>query len=105
MLAAHRVPYAATLSLAHREDLLRKVRLARRLRGFRFLVMLSPCPTGWKSEPAEGVDLVGWRWAAACSRFTRSSRAAGSASTRGPMGRPSKTTSRARAASGPTRST
>ena len=57
MVAAHRVPYAATLSLAHREDFLRKVRLARRLRGFRFLVMLSPCPAGWKSEPAEGVDL------------------------------------------------
>jgi pyruvate ferredoxin oxidoreductase beta subunit/2-oxoisovalerate ferredoxin oxidoreductase beta subunit len=59
IVAAHCVPYAATLSLAHREDFLRKARTAVRLRGFRFLLMLSPCPTGWKSEPEEGVDLVG----------------------------------------------
>ena len=32
--------------------------VARHLRGFRFLLMLSPCPTGWKSEPAESVDLM-----------------------------------------------
>jgi pyruvate ferredoxin oxidoreductase beta subunit/2-oxoisovalerate ferredoxin oxidoreductase beta subunit len=58
IMAAHRVPYAATLSIAHRDDFLRKIRTARRTRGFRFLLMLSPCPTGWKSEPAESVDLV-----------------------------------------------
>jgi pyruvate/2-oxoacid:ferredoxin oxidoreductase beta subunit len=58
VLVAHRIPYAATLSLAHRDDFLRKIRVARRLRGFRFLVMLSPCPAGWKSDPAEGVALV-----------------------------------------------
>ena len=27
-------------------------------RGFRFLHVLSPCPTGWKSEPAEGIELI-----------------------------------------------
>ncbi|MBK9118036.1 MAG: pyruvate synthase subunit beta [Phycisphaerales bacterium] len=58
ILVAHRIPYAATLSVAHREDFLRKVRTAHRLRGFRFLLMLSPCPTGWKSEPAESVELI-----------------------------------------------
>ena len=26
--------------------------------GFRFLHVLSPCPTGWKSEPSEGIALV-----------------------------------------------
>jgi pyruvate/2-oxoacid:ferredoxin oxidoreductase beta subunit len=67
VVTAHRVPYAATLSLAHRDDFLRKVRLALRLRGFRFLLMLSPCPAGWKSEPAEGVDLV--RAAVGCGLF------------------------------------
>jgi len=67
VMTAHRVPYAATLSLAHRDDFLRKVRLARRLQGFRFLVMLSPCPAGWKSEPAEGVDLV--RAAVGCGLY------------------------------------
>jgi len=58
VMTAHRIPYAATLSLAHRDDFLRKVRLARSIRGFRFLVMLSPCPAGWKSDPGEGVELV-----------------------------------------------
>ena len=58
IMAAHRIPYAATLSVAHRDDFMRKVRTARKLRGFRFLLMLSPCPTGWKSEPEESVDLI-----------------------------------------------
>ncbi len=58
IMAAHRVPYVATLSLAHPEDVLRKMRFALAARGFRFLHMLAPCPTGWKSEPAEGIELV-----------------------------------------------
>jgi pyruvate/2-oxoacid:ferredoxin oxidoreductase beta subunit len=58
IMAAHRVPYAATLSLAHRDDFLRKVKTARRTKGFRFLLILSPCPTGWKSEPTDSVDLI-----------------------------------------------
>jgi pyruvate/2-oxoacid:ferredoxin oxidoreductase beta subunit len=58
IMAAHRVPYAATLSIAHRDDFLRKIRVARRTPGFRFLLMLSPCPTGWKSDPSESIDLV-----------------------------------------------
>jgi pyruvate/2-oxoacid:ferredoxin oxidoreductase beta subunit len=58
VLAAHRIPYAATLSLAHAEDTLRKLRSALDLKGFRFLHALSPCPTGWKSEPALGIELV-----------------------------------------------
>jgi len=58
IMAAHRIPYAATLSIAHRDDFLRKMRLARDIRGFRFLVMLSPCPTGWKSSPDDSVGLI-----------------------------------------------
>lgn len=58
IMAAHRIPYAATLSIAHRDDFLRKLKIARETRGFRFLVMLSPCPTGWKSSPDESVELI-----------------------------------------------
>lgn len=58
IMAGHRIPYAATLSIAHRDDFLRKVRIAAKTKGFRFLLMLSPCPTGWKSEPADSVDLI-----------------------------------------------
>jgi len=58
IMAAHRVPYAASLSLAHPEDGLRKLRAALDARGFRFVHLLAPCPTGWKSEPADGIELV-----------------------------------------------
>lgn len=67
IMAAHRIPYAATLSIAHREDFLRKLRFAFQTKGFRFLLMLSPCPTGWKSEPEESVELV--RFAVECGLF------------------------------------
>ena len=58
VMAAHRIPYAASLSLAHAEDTHRKLRHALDQKGFRFLHILSPCPTGWKSEPALGLELV-----------------------------------------------
>ncbi len=58
IMAAHAIPYAATLSIAHPEDFARKVRTALGTRGTKFLLLHSPCPTGWKSEPGESVDLV-----------------------------------------------
>jgi pyruvate ferredoxin oxidoreductase beta subunit/2-oxoisovalerate ferredoxin oxidoreductase beta subunit len=58
IMAAHRVPYAATLSIAHPEDFERKVKTALGISGLRFLLLHSPCPTGWKSEPSESVQLV-----------------------------------------------
>ncbi|MCF6177940.1 MAG: thiamine pyrophosphate-dependent enzyme [Geopsychrobacter sp.] len=58
IMAAHRIPYAASISLAHIDDTLRKLKFALDARGFRFLHVLSPCPTGWKSEPAMGIELV-----------------------------------------------
>jgi pyruvate/2-oxoacid:ferredoxin oxidoreductase beta subunit len=48
IMAAHRIPYVATASLAYPLDLLAKVRRAREIRGMRFLHVLSPCPPGWK---------------------------------------------------------
>jgi pyruvate ferredoxin oxidoreductase beta subunit/2-oxoisovalerate ferredoxin oxidoreductase beta subunit len=58
MMAAHGVPYAATLSLAHPEDFARKLATALSMQGLRFFLMHSPCPTGWKSEPQESIALV-----------------------------------------------
>jgi pyruvate/2-oxoacid:ferredoxin oxidoreductase beta subunit len=58
IMAAHGVSYAASISLAHAEDTMRKMRHALETEGFRFLHILSPCPTGWKSEPSEGIELV-----------------------------------------------
>ena len=58
IMAAHRVPYAATLSIAHPDDFQEKIHKALEIRGFRFFLVHSPCPTGWKSEPAESIELV-----------------------------------------------
>ncbi len=58
LMAAHQVPYVASISLAHPDDTLRKLRFALDARGFRFLHILAPCPSGWKSEPAESVELI-----------------------------------------------
>ncbi|UCC27014.1 MAG: hypothetical protein JSU98_07875 [Gemmatimonadales bacterium] len=58
IMAAHGIPYAATLSVGHPEDFRQKLHTALTTSGMRFLLMHSPCPTGWKSEPAESVQLV-----------------------------------------------
>jgi pyruvate ferredoxin oxidoreductase beta subunit/2-oxoisovalerate ferredoxin oxidoreductase beta subunit len=34
------------------------VKTALELPGTRFLLMHSPCPTGWKAEPADSIELV-----------------------------------------------
>jgi pyruvate ferredoxin oxidoreductase beta subunit/2-oxoisovalerate ferredoxin oxidoreductase beta subunit len=58
IMAAHRIPYAATLSIAHPIDFRRKLLHAFDTPGMRFLLIHSPCPTGWKAEPADSVELV-----------------------------------------------
>jgi len=49
VLAAHRIPYAATASIAFPEDMFRKFQKAgNRKGGSRFIHVFSPCPTGWR---------------------------------------------------------
>jgi len=47
-LVAHRIPYAATASIAYPEDLVRKVKKAREMKGSRFIHIFASCPTGWR---------------------------------------------------------
>ncbi len=59
ILAAHRIPYAATANIAYPEDLERKLLRARSIRsGLRFLHLLAPCPTGWGFIPAQTVKVA-----------------------------------------------
>ncbi len=58
IMAAHRIPYAATASPAFLDDLKTKVARARETRGFRFLHLFSPCPPGWKSDPADSIAIA-----------------------------------------------
>lgn len=48
IMAAHRIPYAATATIGFPEDLMQKIKKARDIRGTRFIHLLSPCNTGWK---------------------------------------------------------
>jgi pyruvate ferredoxin oxidoreductase beta subunit/2-oxoisovalerate ferredoxin oxidoreductase beta subunit len=58
IMAAHRIPYAASASVGHPEDLIAKVRRARALEGTRFLHILAPCPPGWRILPEQTLHLA-----------------------------------------------
>jgi pyruvate/2-oxoacid:ferredoxin oxidoreductase beta subunit len=58
IMAAHRIPYAATASVAYPKDLFRKVRKARSIQGTRFIQLLTPCPPGWKIATELSVRLA-----------------------------------------------
>ena len=52
IMAAHRIPYAATASIGYPEDLKKKILKAKSTQGMKLLHILSPCPPGWR-YPAE----------------------------------------------------
>jgi len=48
IMAAHRIPYAATASIAFPHDLVRKFKKAAQMKGgSRFIHLFASCPTGW----------------------------------------------------------
>jgi pyruvate/2-oxoacid:ferredoxin oxidoreductase beta subunit len=56
IMAAHRIPYVATATVAYPADLARKVQTAVAARGgMRFLHLLSACPPGWKMAADEAI--------------------------------------------------
>jgi pyruvate ferredoxin oxidoreductase beta subunit/2-oxoisovalerate ferredoxin oxidoreductase beta subunit len=67
IMAAHGVPYVATASVSHLDDLLRKVRRARETRGLRLLHLLIPCLDGWGL--AEDAGLITARAAVDCGAW------------------------------------
>jgi pyruvate/2-oxoacid:ferredoxin oxidoreductase beta subunit len=58
IMAAHRIPYLATASVAYPEDLFKKAKKAKEIKGTRFLHIYAPCPSGWKSRPEDTVKLA-----------------------------------------------
>ena len=57
ILAEHRIPYAATASIAYPEDFLRKLEKAKAIRGAKFIHLWVSCPTGHKSEERHSVKV------------------------------------------------
>jgi pyruvate/2-oxoacid:ferredoxin oxidoreductase beta subunit len=58
IMAAHRIPYLATASVAYPEDVFKKAKKAKDIKGTRFLHIFAPCPSGWKSRPEDTVKLA-----------------------------------------------
>ena len=50
IMAAHYNPYSATATIGFPQDLRRKIAKAKSIRGTKFIHMLVPCPTGWKTS-------------------------------------------------------
>jgi pyruvate/2-oxoacid:ferredoxin oxidoreductase beta subunit len=58
IMAAHRIPYIATASIAYPEDMVEKFKKAKDIKGMKFLLVFCPCPTGWKYAPQLTVKLA-----------------------------------------------
>ena len=67
IMAAHKIPYMATVSVAYPHDLIAKLKKAKDIKGFRYIHALIPCPTGWRFDPAKAVEVSKlqvdtWTW-------------------------------------------
>lgn len=57
IMAAHRIPYAASAVVGYPRDLMRKMAKAKAIKGMRFIHCLATCPTGWRFAPDRGVQI------------------------------------------------
>lgn len=55
---AHRIPYAATASLQNLNDLKKKLEKAKNTNGPSLIHVHTPCPTGWRFNPALSIELA-----------------------------------------------
>lgn len=58
-MAMNKIPYTATATLSDLEDLAKKLLKAKEAkeRGFCFLHVFAPCPTGWGADPADTIEI------------------------------------------------
>jgi pyruvate/2-oxoacid:ferredoxin oxidoreductase beta subunit len=59
IMAMHNIPYAATATLSHLEDLAKKLKKAeeKKKEGFVYLHIFSPCPLGWGFESDMSIEI------------------------------------------------
>ncbi len=57
IIADHRIPYAATATIAYPEDFFRKMEKTKKIRGTRFIHLLSPCPPGWRISSERTIQI------------------------------------------------
>jgi len=57
IMAAHRIPYVATATPSYPIDFIEKLKKAKKIKGTRYLHVLTPCPPGWRSDADLSVEL------------------------------------------------
>lgn len=58
LMAMHGAPYVATASIAYPQDFYRKLKRAAEIEGFKFIHLHTPCPPGWRFDPAKTVEVA-----------------------------------------------
>ena len=58
IVRAHRSAYIATAVVTYAKDFQRKFEKAKSKKGFRFIHILSACPTGWRISPGDSIEVV-----------------------------------------------
>jgi pyruvate ferredoxin oxidoreductase beta subunit len=57
IVRAHHIPYVATASISYPEDLYRKVKKAKEIKGPKYIEILAPCPPGWRFGMDKTVEM------------------------------------------------
>lgn len=57
IIAAHKIPYVATVEPSNYRDFIKKFRKALEVEGPAFVHAFSPCPRGWRSATGESISL------------------------------------------------
>jgi pyruvate ferredoxin oxidoreductase beta subunit len=58
-MAAHDIPYVATVSVGYPEDFISKIEKARDMEpGFKYFHIHAPCPTGWRFPESKTVEVA-----------------------------------------------
>lgn len=57
IMAAHRIPYAATASTSYPKDFMEKVAKAKAMKGTKVIHIMAPCPTGWGYAPEKTIEI------------------------------------------------
>lgn len=58
IMAAHRIPYAATASVCYPDDFIRKINKAKSIKGMKFIHTFVCCPPGWKCSSEKSIQLT-----------------------------------------------
>lgn len=57
IIQAHHIPYSAQACVSYPEDLYRKVKKAKSIKGPKYIEILTPCPPGWRFGMNKTVDM------------------------------------------------